>query len=57
MPRAKKDARVLNIKLNRQLYELLEKKTKETGKNKTQLVEEYLAEELLCEENTNKKKD
>ena len=47
MPRRKKDARVLHMKLDRQLYELLEDLAESTGKTKTELVERILSEHLL----------
>ena len=47
MPRRKKDARVLHMKLDRQLYELLEALAESTGKTKTELVEGILSEHLL----------
>lgn len=47
MPRRKKDARILYIKLDRQLYELLEGQAEATGDTKTGLVEKILSEYLL----------
>ena len=47
MPRQKKDARILYIKLDRQLYELLEGRAEATGDTKTGLVEKILSEYLL----------
>ena len=47
MPRRKKDARILYIKLDRQLYELLEDRAEATGDTKTGLVEKILSEHLL----------
>ena len=47
MPRQKKDARILYIKLDRQLYELLEGHAEATGDTKTGLVEKILSEYLL----------
>ena len=47
MPRHKKDARILCIKLDRQLYELLEGVAKATGDTKTGLVEKILSDYLL----------
>lgn len=43
MPRQKKDARILYIKLDRQLYELLEGQAEATGDTKTGLVEKILS--------------
>lgn len=43
MPRRKKDARILYIKLDRQLYELLEGQAEATGDTKTGLVEKILS--------------
>lgn len=42
MPRAKKDAKVLNIKLDREVYDNLEKFCDETGMNKTVATEKML---------------
>lgn len=47
MPRRKKDARILYIKLDRQLYELLEDMAEVTGNTKTGAVEKILSEYLL----------
>ena len=47
MPRQKKDARILHMKLDRHLYDLLEASAKATGKTKTEMVEEMLSEHLL----------
>lgn len=47
MPRRKKDAKILHMKLNRQLYELLEARAQTTGKTKTELVEDILSGQLL----------
>ena len=43
MPRTKKDARVLNIKLEKQVYDTLSKFTAETGIPKTTVVEKVLS--------------
>lgn len=47
MPRRKKDARILTIKLDRHLHELLERAAKAEGKSKTGLIEEMLYERFL----------
>jgi predicted transcriptional regulator len=46
MPRQKKDARPLNIKLQTEVYDLLDKYTADTGVPKTVVVEKALAEYL-----------
>ena len=55
MPRQKKDARILYIKLDRQLYELLEDRAEATGDTKTGLVEKILSEYLLKNNRTGSK--
>ena len=55
MPRRKKDARILYIKLDRQLYELLEDRAEATGDTKTGLVEKILSEYLLKNNRTGSK--
>lgn len=55
MPRQKKDARILYIKLDRQLYELLEGHAEATGDTKTGLVEKILSEYLLKNNRTGSK--
>lgn len=47
LPRQKKDARVLCIKLDRRLYDLLEGMAKANGDTKTELVEKILSDYLL----------
>ena len=42
MPRAKKDAKLLNIKLDREIHEKLEQFCDETGMSKTVAVEKIL---------------
>ena len=42
MPRQKKDGKVLNIKLDREIYEKLEKFCEESGQSKTVAVERFL---------------
>ena len=55
MPRQKKDARILYIKLDRRLYELLEDRAEVTGDTKTGLVEKILSEYLLKNNRTGSK--
>ena len=42
MPRPKKDARNLNIKLDREIFEKLERFCEESGQSKTVAVERFL---------------
>lgn len=42
MPRQKKDAKILNIKLDREIYEKLENFCEESGQSKTVAVERFL---------------
>ncbi len=42
MPRAKKDAKILNVKLSTPIYEKLEKFCEESGQSKTVAVERFL---------------
>lgn len=42
MPRAKKDAKMLSIKLSTPIYEKLEKFCEESGQSKTVAVERFL---------------
>lgn len=42
MPRQKKDAKILNIRLDREIYEKLEKFCEESGQSKTVAVERFL---------------
>ena len=42
MPRTKKDAKYLNIKLDRTIYEKLERFCEESGQSKTVAVERFL---------------
>lgn len=46
MPRPKKDAKPLNIKLDATIYEKLEQYCRETGENKTITVEKVLDQYL-----------
>ncbi|MBR6428545.1 MAG: TraY domain-containing protein [Clostridia bacterium] len=46
MPRKKKDAKFLNIRLDRQIHEELEAFCTETGRTKTKAVEMVLSEFL-----------
>lgn len=43
MSRAKKDAKILNIKLDREIHEMLEKFCEESGMNKTIATEKILS--------------
>ena len=42
MPRIKKDAKILNIKLDREIHEKLERFCEESGQSKTLAVEMFL---------------
>ena len=42
MPRPKKDARNLNVKLDREIFEKLERFCEESGQSKTVAVERFL---------------
>lgn len=42
MPRIKKDAKILNIKLDREIHEKLERFCDESGQSKTVAVERFL---------------
>lgn len=42
MPRTKKDAKTLNIKLDREIHEKLERFCEESGQSKTVAVERFL---------------
>lgn len=55
MPRQKKDARILTIKLDRHLHELLEQTAKAEGKTKTELIEEVLCKRLINADSKGKK--
>lgn len=46
MPRPKKDARNLNIKLDREIFEKLERFCEESGQSKTVAVERFLNKTL-----------
>lgn len=46
MPRPKKDARNLNIKLDREIFEKLERFCEESGQSKTVAVERFLNKAL-----------
>ncbi len=46
MSRAKKDAKILNIKLDREIHEMLEKFCEESGMNKTIATEKILSRYL-----------
>ena len=42
MPRTKKDAKILNVKLEREIHDKLEKFCEESGQSKTVAVERFL---------------
>lgn len=42
MPRQKKDAKILNVKLDREIHEKLERFCDESGQSKTVAVERFL---------------
>ena len=46
MPRSKKDAKILNIKLETSVYEKLERFCEESGQPKTTAVERFLNRDL-----------
>ena len=46
MPRQKKDAKILNIKLNREIHEMLVCFCDETGMSKTVATEKILSQDL-----------
>ena len=48
MPRQKKDAKILNIKLNREIHEMLVCFCDETGMSKTVATEKILSQYLDC---------